>query len=159
MDEIFETIKDDYGNKVKIYTGRYIKNSNGYVKPWVTRVLAWDPGKQMDSAGVCVLDKCKDNIYRVVGLTEWKKVDYTDQYRHLEHMCKMLEVDYFIYDANGVGGTCEDTFREVELDGKIRYPYINKIKMIPINQQSKQFKLLAYTGKKRLMYKGACTKQ
>jgi len=152
--EIFEIVyNEDNQPYEKSYTGRYVKTDNGWEKPYITRVIGWDPGKKRDMASLCILDKCHDNIYRIVGIIEWKNMFWPLQYQHIERLSKILEVDVFAFDANGPGNTCEDTFLNLDHDGKPIYPYLSKINMIPVYAHNRQFKLDAYGDIKNLMVK------
>jgi len=151
--KIFETELDEFGNKTNVYRGRYIKGPTGFYKPYVKRVLGWDIAFKIDSAAIAVLDKCLDGIYRIIGLDEWRKIDYTLQYKYLEHLVEKLEVDVFVFDANGPGNTCESTFKELDQFGRPRYPNLYRVKMIPVYSHTREFKMRVYTEMKKLIEK------
>lgn len=137
-----------------LYTGKYIRKNEQKIKTWKTRVLGWDPAKKIDGSGIAIIDKCLDDVYRVIAVHELKGVDWMIQYKILEFLAVKFEIDYFAFDANGPGSQSEDVLKEYNPDGSLRYPTLGSIKMYPIYSHTKQFKYNIYKEIKKLMMDG-----
>jgi hypothetical protein len=145
-----------FDDDTKLYTGRYIKKNDKSIKPWKKRVLGWDPGYRVDCAGISVIDYCHDGIYRVIAADEWHNIKYTQQRKDIDKIVHDLEIDTFVFDANGPGNTFEDDFKELHDDGIPRYPSVYDIRrnLIPIYSHTKEFKYSMYISLKKLMTEG-----
>lgn len=77
------------------------------------RVLGWDPARQKDSSGVCIL-QIEDNIKEVIHLEDISDRDWPQQVDYIRQLSLNYKVNKIVIDSWGVGDVLESYLRPIK---------------------------------------------